>query len=80
MWFCTKEADKFERNATCTDILELEFNDKIGIQSSLLAGDNASVQTENLNRKNTFHSTCQIFTALFPDQLAQGSFGKPFNE
>ena len=72
----TKEAEKLERNATCTDTLDLEFNDKIGIQSSVLAGENAAVQTENLNVKNIFHSTCQIFSAVFLDQLAKGSFGK----
>ena len=72
----TKEAEKFEINATCTDILDLEFNAMIGIQSSLLVGDNAVVPTENLSGNNTFHSTCPIFSAFFPEQLTQGSFGK----
>ena len=42
MWFAcsTKEVMKLETNATCTDILDLEFDDKIGIQSSFYAGEN----------------------------------------
>ena len=72
----TNKAKKLLTNATCTDIKDLEFNDKIGIQSSLYSGDNAVVQTENLNGENTFHWPCQIFSAIVPDQLAQGSFGK----
>ena len=33
-------------------------------------------QTENLDGDNTFHSTCQIFSANIPDHITQGSFGK----
>ena len=45
----TKEVKKMDRNDTCTDILYLDFNNKIGNQSQLYASDNAVVQTENLN-------------------------------
>ena len=72
----TKEVKKMERNATWADILDLEFNYKIGIQSSLYASDNDVVQTEKLNWKSTFHSTCQIFSVIMPDHSAQSSFGK----
>ena len=67
---------KLERNAMWTDILDLEFNYKIGIQSSLYASDNDVVQTEKLNWKSTFHTTRQIFSVIIPDHSEQSSFGK----
>ena len=39
----TKEVKKFEINSTGTDILDLIFNYKIRIQSSLYADDNIDV-------------------------------------
>ena len=72
----TKEVKKLENNATWTDILDLGFNYMIGIQSSLYASDSDVVQTENLNRKSTFHSTCQFFSVIMADHSAQSSFGK----
>ena len=71
-----KKVKNLERNATWTGILDLEFKYKTGIQSSLHASDNDVVQTEKLNRESTFHSTCQIFSAVMPDHSAQSSFGK----
>ena len=56
--------------------IRFEFNDKIRIQSSLYAGDKAVIQTENLNGKNTLHSTCKNSSANIPDQSAHGLFGK----
>ena len=47
MWFCMqhkrKEVKKFRRNATSTVVLDSEFNDKLGIQSPLCAGENGDV-------------------------------------
>ena len=59
-------------------IYDLEFNGKIGIQSSLYASDNADVQMKFCMGRLRSIQTSQIFSAIIPDQLAQGSFGKTF--
>ena len=68
--------ERLEKDASWTDILDLDFNYKIGILSSLYASSIDVVQTENFNRKSTFHSTYQIFSIFMPDHSAQSSFGK----
>ena len=39
----TKEEREFEKNSAFTDIIDLEFNDKVGIQSQIYADYNAVV-------------------------------------